>query len=323
MKVVVVGAGLGGLLSAAFLSQKGFEVDVYERLPRVGGRFSNLPYRGYTLSTGALHMVPHGKSGPLGDMLFRLGVRPEFVGADPPALIATGEHTFDFEDFYKYLGRWERLKVAWLFTASKVKHPGGSFEGWFYPKIPSDFLLQIADSFCGWAFSLTSDEVPAAHVIKVLHNIRKYGMPEVIVGGCGRITDSLVELIEAEGGKVHTNAVVERITTEEGRVKEVIVDGASKHADIVISNIGHVLTADMLDHPPAEYLSLTQSIKPSRGIKLCVSTKASVFNTPAVVFTPFTHRVSGMVELTSADPSLAPPGRTLIMSHQPVRGNNL
>ena len=65
MKIGIVGAGLGGLLTGALLSNK-HDVVVFEKLPFLGGRFTNLEYEGFQLTTGALHMIPHGNDGYLG-----------------------------------------------------------------------------------------------------------------------------------------------------------------------------------------------------------------------------------------------------------------
>jgi len=64
MKVSVIGAGLGGLLAGAALS-KGHDVDVYERLDIYGGRFTNLPYNGFQLTTALHHDTsrPHRPAG--------------------------------------------------------------------------------------------------------------------------------------------------------------------------------------------------------------------------------------------------------------------
>ncbi|KUJ98523.1 MAG: putative oxidoreductase, partial [Thermococcales archaeon 44_46] len=50
MRVVTIGAGLGGLLTSAFLARAGHEVTVLEKAPFVGGRFTNLNYQGFQLS---------------------------------------------------------------------------------------------------------------------------------------------------------------------------------------------------------------------------------------------------------------------------------
>ena len=51
-KIAVVGAGVGGLATAARLASRGFEVDVYEKLPRVGGRTSSLEAQGFRFDFG-------------------------------------------------------------------------------------------------------------------------------------------------------------------------------------------------------------------------------------------------------------------------------
>ena len=64
----MIGAGLGGLLSAAHLLQRGKQVVVLERLSHSGGRFTAKTFQGVQVSTGAVHMVPFGSSGVLARM---------------------------------------------------------------------------------------------------------------------------------------------------------------------------------------------------------------------------------------------------------------
>src|SRR5436309_13039923 len=79
---IVIGAGLGGLLSAAQLLQRGKRVVVLERLPHCGGRFTAKTFQWVQVSTGAVHMVPFGSSGVLARMLRRLRVPYRFYDAD-------------------------------------------------------------------------------------------------------------------------------------------------------------------------------------------------------------------------------------------------
>lgn len=44
-KIVIAGAGLGGLLSGALLSKYGYKPLLIESLNEVGGRFRNLNYK--------------------------------------------------------------------------------------------------------------------------------------------------------------------------------------------------------------------------------------------------------------------------------------
>src|SRR5262252_8809316 len=72
--VVVIGAGLGGLLSAAQFLRRGQRVLVLERLAHPGGRFTAKTFQGAQVSTGAVHMLPFGTNGELAAMLRALGV---------------------------------------------------------------------------------------------------------------------------------------------------------------------------------------------------------------------------------------------------------
>ena len=57
---IVIGAGLGGLLAAATIARRGGSVLVLERLRYIGGRFTTVDQDGCAVTTGALHMAPHG-----------------------------------------------------------------------------------------------------------------------------------------------------------------------------------------------------------------------------------------------------------------------
>jgi len=79
---VVVGAGLGGLLAAALIAKKGGSVLVLERLRYVGGRFTTVDQDGSAITTGALHMAPHGGGGPLARAVRELGLPFDIVPRD-------------------------------------------------------------------------------------------------------------------------------------------------------------------------------------------------------------------------------------------------
>ena len=87
MKIGIVGAGLGGLLAGALLSKdKENDITIYEKLPFVGGRFTNIEYKGYQLTTGALHMIPHGADGYLAQLLNKAGCNVNIVNSNPDGL---------------------------------------------------------------------------------------------------------------------------------------------------------------------------------------------------------------------------------------------
>ncbi len=58
-KVLIVGAGIGGIATAAHLARNGYEVTVLEKNEKSGGRCGQMIVDGYTFDTGAtLFMMP-------------------------------------------------------------------------------------------------------------------------------------------------------------------------------------------------------------------------------------------------------------------------
>ena len=51
-KIAVIGAGVGGLSSAALLSHRGYEVVVFERASHIGGKAGTVSYGDIELDTG-------------------------------------------------------------------------------------------------------------------------------------------------------------------------------------------------------------------------------------------------------------------------------
>ena len=72
--IVVIGAGMGGMLTACQLAQAGKRVLLVEKLSFLGGRFSGFNVNGSEIPTGAFHTFPHGERGPFSQALRRSGV---------------------------------------------------------------------------------------------------------------------------------------------------------------------------------------------------------------------------------------------------------
>ena len=321
MKAVIIGAGLGGLLAGAKLAGAGYSVEVFERLPFTGGRFTNLPYKGFKLSTGALHMIPHGSRGPLAQMLREVGANVIIIDSEPMAVIRkeNGE-IISFHDFRNELSLTKQVKLGTVLAYSLKFRPNddSSFRDWILKYFDDDFLLKLADSFCGWALSLQAKDVPASEMLEIINNMYLYKGSGVPAGGCGAVTDALCEIIRSKGGKIYTGSRVERIIINNGIAKGVIVKGNQIDADIVISDIGHIGTSSLYECSDKGYLDKIKNLKPSKGIKICLSSDEPLIGHSGVYFTPYAKRVNGINEVTRADPSLAPPGKHLIMSHQTI-----
>ncbi|AEH61441.1 amine oxidase [Methanosalsum zhilinae DSM 4017] len=333
LKATIIGAGLGGLLSAAKLARSGYDVEVFERLPVIGGRFTNIDHKGYKLSTGALHMIPHGPSGPLAQILRDVGAEVEIVRSRPMSVIRMpadkdsedykgGYVDMPFNHFTKPFSFINRLKIAFYTTATKIFPPKeGSFQEWFSKHIHEDWTYRIADSFCGWSLSLRSSDVPAKEAFEIFSNLYRYSGSGVPIGGCEAVIRALEDVIVSCGGRIHTGHEVSEIITENGNATGILCEGNSYSADIVISNLGHRETAricpDLRNKDNyKEYLDSLEKIKPSAGVKICLGAEEPLIGHGGVLLTPYARRVNGINEVTNIDPGLAPPGKHLVMAHQ-------
>lgn len=329
MKVIVIGAGLGGLLSAAKLSGSGYEVEVFERLPMTGGRFTNIDIKGYQLTTGALHMIPHGPTGPLAQLLEEVGADVTIERDEGMAFMRIFEdienniyEDVPFGKFGKVFSLWNRIKLAiFMITTRKNPPKDCSFAEWISRNFNTPLAYQMADSFCGWALSLKAADVPAEEVFEIFENLYRYGGPGVPIGGCKAVTDALADVVRSNGGTMYTDKEVSEIIIKDGKASGVIIDGQKYPADLVISNIGHNFTHDLckdvkINEEHQQYLDRIKVTKPSAGVKICLAANEPLIGHGGVLFTPSARLVNGINEVTNIDPDLAPQGKHLVMAHQ-------
>jgi phytoene dehydrogenase-like protein len=137
------------------------------------------------------------------------------------------------------------------------------------------------------------------------------------------VTDALSGIIRSNGGRIQTQSCVEGIIIGSDVATGVIVNGKTIGADIVISDIGHFETSRLYECTDMEYLNKISNVKPSKGIKICLSTDEALIGHSGVFFTPYAQRINGINEVTNADPSLAPHGKHLVMSHQALVSDDL
>ncbi|WP_042697683.1 phytoene desaturase family protein [Thermococcus sp. PK] len=328
MRVVTIGAGLGGLLTSAFLARAGHEVTVLEKAPFVGGRFTNLNYQGFQLSTGALHMVPHGEDGPLAHLLKLLNANVEIVNSDPKGKFFIDGNLYHYREGWKHLSLKEKAKAMKLLAEVKAnKLPTGedanmsSWE-WLEEKIgDNEFVYLFIKSFLGWAVSLAPEEVPAIELAKEIKATLKWGGPGLIKGGCKAVTEELARIVRENGG----NIITRKKAVEIDENKVITADGEEYPYDVLISNIGIKETVELFGRNKfdREYLKKVDSLKPAEGIKINVALKGKPRIGNTVVFTLDTKRINGYNEPSALTPELARDGYTLIMTHQALRSKDV
>jgi phytoene dehydrogenase-like protein len=326
MKIGVIGAGLGGLLSGVAMAKQGHKVEIFERLPYHGGRFTNIEYKGYQLSTGALHMIPHGANGPMGILLKKLGINVPIIRTSPAGLFRFDGKDYTHNQLPDLFGAWNKVKLIKLTADLRYSNGGDeSYLDWVRKRVSHKKVFDLANSFCRWALSLDADEVSSREIVSVTRNVDRYGPPGIPIGGCKAVTDGLADELKKMGGVIHYQSPVEEIIQEDQTVRGLATSSESLEFDFVISNIGPGGTVSICkeDGLGKEYVQMISSLKPANGIKISFSSDTPLVGKTCTLFTPEAKKVGGLVELTHISPGLSPKGKLLLMSHQKLYGTDI
>ena len=327
-KAVVIGSGIGGLLMASFLSKSGYDVTVLEKAPYIGGRCTNLNYRGFGLSTGAFHMIPHGADGPLAYLLNLLKANVQIVNSKPKGMILYKGKLFPYKEGWKYLSFREKARATkLLLDVKRNRLPTGeeaemSGREWIREKIGgNEFVDLFIRSFLGWADSVL--DVPARELAKEIKAALRWGGPGLIKGGCKALTGELARIVAENGGKILTRKKAVEVDVDSKKV--ITADGDELNYDVLISNAGIKETVELIgrDNFDRDYLKRVDSLKPSEGIKYNVALRGKLRIGNTVVFTLDTERINGYNGPSSLSPELAREGYTLIMLHHALQSRNI
>jgi phytoene dehydrogenase-like protein len=349
---IVIGAGLGGLLAAAQLLQRGKSVVVLERLNHSGGRFTAKNFQGVQVSTGAVHMVPFGSSGVLARMLNLLHIPHRFFDADVFGSFHVHGKQYQARGLlgvYKFLGPrqfWWFLRLGYLMflrplPAAEQHMP---FDRWMATHIHVPRNPELAAFFASisrFALSLELSQVSTAEVIRTTKNMFRFGAPAIVQGGCGELTRQLEQYIRAHGGNVQLSCAVQQILYNDGRVTGVRIQEKANeqesfiYAPLIVSDIGpratqallhshRVTQAEVLKQEHAQGEMEGESPwREAVGLKVHILSDVSLIPHKGIMYCLDTRRIAGIVQPTNSDPGLAPAGKHLLISHQVIQSNNI
>ncbi len=351
---IIIGAGLGGLLSAAQLLQRGKRVVILERLPHCGGRFTAKTFQGAQVSTGAVHMIPFGSSGVLARMLRRLRVPHHFFDAD----VFGSFHVHGKQirsrgllGVFKVLGPrqffwFTRTGYLMFLRPLSANERDLPFDQWLERHIDvrrNRELTAFFERISRFALSLELHQVSAGEVIKTTKNMLRYGAPGIVEGGCGALTGELERRVLNQGADLRLRYDVLQILHEEGQVTGVRVRNKANGEEmvfsgpLVVSDIGPRATDALLHNrqiTQAEVLKKqelpvgAQFIAPEPqqeaiGLKVHLLSDVSLIPHKGIMYCLDTQRIAGMVQPTNCDPRLAPAGKHLLISHQVMQSDNI
>lgn len=319
--VAIIGAGIGGMCAGALLAHAGYNVVVTEKLPQLGGRCSNLEYKGFKLFTGVACIET---SGVVEEVFREVGAEFNVRMPDPQVVyrIRGKDHTMPTKGRLKTL-----LSLACEDEAEARRVMSALRRAMFWQEPSdsislSDWLEQYTQNptVKGLFYAYVSDEreIGAGEVMRNMRTVGPYlyGYP---IGGCIELVESLAKVIRASGGQVWTGSPAQRILVDDWEARGIIVRREGRDIEIsagaVISNAGPQATVELAGKENFDkgHLKDAENLPCMPYIQLHVISDRPLIETPAIMLLPDAQRMYYMMCPTSTCPELAPPGKHMLL----------
>jgi protoporphyrinogen oxidase len=138
---------------------------VLERLRYLGGRFTTVDQDGSAITTGALHMAPHGGGGPLARAVRDLGLSFDIVPRDLLAsFYVRAQHVmwnkrWDVMRLFGARGRLDMLKITTWLSAPCASSESQPFGEWLAAQTGDVAIHQFFESFVQFAVCVTANQI--------------------------------------------------------------------------------------------------------------------------------------------------------------------
>jgi len=268
-KVCIIGAGIGGLTAGALLLKKGYSVDIFEKEPTVGGRalslemssqtidsykqtlakfntaivfseppleeiFKNKMFEGYILDLG-FHMIGSGIVVKLRDILKEYF---ENITMYKSRLYEQKNNHFGIfvttADKIAMLPNITRLLLSGEKTMKDLDTVSMTETIKKYGKGKMKIVLEVNPRLISTINNL--DLISTGEVFRTQKDMRLGGV-NYPKHGLLKISQTIAESIEKNGGKIHLNSPVSKIIINNKEAEGVVVADKEYMFDIVLSNI--------------------------------------------------------------------------------------
>src|ERR1700741_943449 len=253
--VVVIGAGAGGLFTAARLAHRGYRTLGVERIDKAGGRASTDDIDGFKVNNGAIVIEVGGITQQTCE---EVGAPFDIREPKPPLLYRIGGKDVDVTG-----GGWGFLLSKLTRQGAKLVKGIGAARNdsdlpedeittaeWVSRYTKNEGVHGIFRNMCASIFAVGSEDLPARVFLTYFTRksaFKRFGFhPEGTIG----LWRGLADVVESRGGAIWLSTMATKIVTDGGRVTgvEVIRAGekVSVAAPVVVSDIGPAATVKLL-----------------------------------------------------------------------------
>ncbi len=280
-KVIIVGAGPGGLAAGMLLASRGYSVDIHEKMNGIGGRNSSLKLGDYLFDVGPTFFM---MKDVLENIFLKCGKKlDDFVNViplDPMYRLKFGNgkelypstekdkmrHTMEnfsrgsYDGYLHYLAK-EKNKYDKLIPCLSI--PYGSLSDFFkknfiaaipyldvHTSLYGVLSRYFADPDTRLAFTFQAKYIgmspwTAPGAFSIISYIEHGGGIYHIQGGLNRLSVGMSDAFRQLGGKIHVRSAVSKILIENGEAQGVeLEDGRIERSDYTIINadFAHAMT---------------------------------------------------------------------------------
>lgn len=262
--IIVIGAGFGGVTSAAKLASKGHRVMIVDKNKSAGGKAIRMKKDGTAYE---LWPIAGGPASPsrFSELIELLGqgketvIQPPEVGASFMFVDRKGQkkslkvpstpmrNPFAVLNYFSSYGLkpWQLLGVGRI-VGQAILTPSFMLDR--YDNVSMlDLMNRVnmpepARALMGMLLNLfyvvPVDDIPVSEVFRTLKDISRGGAGRYHKNGYGELAEKAVEYVTERGGKYVSGTRVEKILSENGRVTGIQTKDGEYKAPIVISNAG-------------------------------------------------------------------------------------
>lgn len=342
--VIVIGAGVGGLCTAALLSHHGYRTLVVEAADRLGGRCSTEEFDGFKLSTGAVALH---RGGVLEDIYREVGARLDLVdmphqfyrigsiGGESYEMPAKGGIPALLEISSSVETRRARLlghmakevAVARLMSVfgrgvrGKEKVSDVTFRDWLMRYTENDLAHKTFDAIVCNVTSYHAYEITASEMFALFAGMGAYSALGLAPQGNEANMGSLAQIIEANEGRIWTACAAKRILVNKDTATGVVVEKDGREIELrsraVVSNAGPRKTAHLVGESNLgpSYLELVSNLVPVGMILVHVASDVPLCLPNGELGGALLvglRRLTSAFPLTNFSTMLAPPGKHLL-----------
>ena len=317
---VVIGAGAGGLFTAARLAHHGYRTLVVERLDKVGGRASTDDIDGFKVNTGAIVIEVGGITQQTCE---EVGAPFDIREPKPALLYRIGGKNVDVTGggwgfLLSKLTRQGAKLVAGIGAArsdSGLPEDQISTAEWVSRYTKNERVHGIFRNMCASIFAVGSEDLPARVFLTYFTRksaFKRFGFhPDGTIG----LWRGLADVVESHGGEVWLCTTAAEIVSDGDRVTGVELNRAGEKVSVatsvVVSDVGPAATIELLgeENVPSDYQDLVKKgDRPTAMISVNFASRHRLVDVPGMLSFATSRRLAYIATFTDTCPEMAPQG---------------